>query len=197
MALDPAILGEPGTGNKRAVSTNKRYMQPTKKDLLGLLADVDRSVPERSKLVMVGAGDTAMTLLDLKPPAIHLDFTGPSADLAEFSRISAGVPNRGFQIHTWPDGLVFGQRLPEDYAKVSVRLSVDLARIDLRALQPLDIVVTKIERLTDDDVRDIKTCIRHFKLGKNQILKRARALQQVRDESRFERNLESVMSLFT
>ena len=85
-------------------------MQPTKKDLLGLLADVDRSVPELSKLVIVGAGDTAMTLLDLKPPAIHLDFTGPYADLAEFSRLSAGVPNRGFQIHMWPDGLVFGQR---------------------------------------------------------------------------------------
>ena len=172
-------------------------MQPTKKDLLGLLAEIDRSVPGGSKLVIVGAGDTAMALLDLKAPAMHVDLTGPYSDLAEFSRISAGVPHRGFQIHTWPDGLVFGQRLPEDYAKVSVSLGADLARIDLRALQPLDIVVTKIERLTDDDVRDIKTCIRQFKLGKNQILKRARALQQVRNESRFERNLESVMSLFT
>ena len=172
-------------------------MQPAKKDLLALLADIDRTVPAQSRLTIVGAGDTAMALLDLKPPAVHLDFTGPSRDLAEFSRASVGVPHRGFQIHTWPDGLVFSQRLPEDYARISLSVSADLARIDLRALQPLDIVVTKIERLTDDDVQDIRTCIRHYKLGKNQILKRARALQQVRDENRFERNLDSVMSLFT
>jgi len=57
-------------------------------------------------------------------------------------------------------------------------------------------VVTRIERLSETDMRDIKACIKQFKLGKNQISKRARALQHVGNESKFERNLEVVLGLY-
>lgn len=163
---------------------------------MDLLSAVDDAVPAHRTLTLVGAGDTAMALLDLKAPTTHLDFTGPDRDIAEFSRICANIPQRGFQIHTRTNGLVFGQQLPEDYLKASLKISAELARVDLRALQPLDIVITKIERLNDADVKDIKTCIKHFRLGKNQVIKRARALQQAGDEKKFERNLELVLSLY-
>ena len=171
-------------------------MPPTKQALLELLSEVDRAVPVQCTMTLVGAGDTAMALLDLKAPTIHLDFTGPDRDIIEFGRICANVSTRGFQVHVWTDGLVFGQQLPDDYLKASLKISTELARIDLRVLQPLDIVVTRIERLSDSDMRDIKVCIKHFRLGKNQILKRARALQQVGNEQKFERNLDSVLSLY-
>lgn len=171
-------------------------MLPIKQALLELLSAIDKALPAQCAMTIVGAGDTAMALLNLKIPSIHLDFTGPDRDIAEFSRICAIIPPRGFQIHTWSDGRVFGQHLPEDYLKASLKIGAELARIDLRALQPLDIVVTKIERLSDADMRDIKTCIKQFRLGKNQILKRARALQQVGNEKKFERNLESVLGLY-
>jgi hypothetical protein len=168
----------------------------SKQALLDLLRTVDKLVPAELTMTLVGAGDTAMALLDLKPPSVHLDFTGSDKDVSEFGRICHTIPTQGFQIHTWNNGLVFGNQLPSDYMKLSLPLSADLARMDLRALHPLDIVVSRIERLTDSDMHDIKTCVKVFKLGKNQISKRARALQLVRDESKFERNLDHVLSLF-
>jgi hypothetical protein len=171
-------------------------MAPSKQALLELLHEIDKRVPAENAMVLLGAGDTAMALLDLKAPSSHLDILGNDKDISEFSRICDAIPLQGFQIHTSTNGMVFGHQLPDDYLKVSVPITAGLARIDLRALHPLDIVVTRIERLSETDMLDIKACIKQFKLGKNQISKRARALQHVGNESKFERNLEVVLGLY-
>ena len=167
-------------------------MPQSKQSLLEFLRRIDRLV-QQNKITLVGAGDTAMALLDLKAPTDHLDFVGNQSDVSELRGICANIPAEGFHIHTWADGLVFGHQLAGDYLKSSMPASIELERIDLRALHPLDIVVTKIERLSESDIRDIMLCVKRFKLGKNQISKRARALQQVGNEARFERNLDSVL----
>jgi len=171
-------------------------MAPSKQALLELLHKVDKGVSAENAITLLGAGDTAMALLYLKAPSGHLDFVGNDKDILEFNRICAAIPMQGFQIHTSTNGMLFGHQLPDDYLKVSIRISAGLARIDLRALHPLDIVVTRIERLSETDMRDIKACIKQFKLGKNQISKRARALQHVGNESKFERNLYFVLGLY-
>lgn len=171
-------------------------MSPSRQDLLEFLQKIDRLVPEEIAMTLVGAGDTAMALLDMKPPTTHLDFAGNDKDISDFIRISAAVPAQGFQLHTWTNGLLFGHQLPDDYLKSSLQVDAGLEKIGLRALNPLDIVVTRIERLSDSDMSDIKACIKKFRLGKNQISKRARALQRVGNESRFERNLEYVLGLY-
>jgi hypothetical protein len=171
-------------------------MALSKHALLEFLHKVDEKVSTENAITLLGAGDTAMALLDLKAPSSHLDFVGNDKDISEFNRICAAIPMQGFQIHTTTNGMIFGHQLPDDYSKVSVPISAGLTRIDLRALHPLDIVVTRIERLSETDMRDIKACIRQFKLGKNQISKRARALQHVGNESKFERNLDFVLGLY-
>jgi hypothetical protein len=168
----------------------------SKQTLLEFLHSIDRLASPELGMTLVAVGDTAMALLGLKPPTAHLDFLGTSKDIAELERICTKVHSRDFQVHTWTDGTIFGNQLPDDYLKSSMPAGAGLARIDLRALHPLDIVVTKIERLSDSDMRDIRLCIRNFKLGKSQVSKRAKALQKVGDESRFERNLDYVMGLF-
>ena len=173
-----------------------RCMSQTKSALIDLLKAVDKEISPECTITLVGAGDTALALLDMKTPSVHLDFTGPEQDIAVFNQIGVTLPPRGFQVHTWDNGMVFGLQLPGDYLKTSLPVNAGLARINLRALHPLDIVVTRIEKLTENDMRDIKACIRQFKLGKNQITKRARALQQVGNESKFERNLEYVLGLY-
>ena len=171
-------------------------MRPHEHALTELLLKIEKEIPSENTLTLVGVGDTAMALLDLKAQTVHVDFTGEDQDMAEFSRICTNMRTAGFRIHTWKNGFVFGQQLPQDYLKASLPINAGLSRIDLRALHPLDLVVTRIERLSETDMRDIKVCIRQFKLGKNQISKRANALQRVGDESRFERNLDSVLGLF-
>ena len=51
-----------------------------KSGLLGLLEAVDAELTR--KITLVAAGGTAMTLLDLKPSTIDIDFTGPHEDIA-------------------------------------------------------------------------------------------------------------------
>lgn len=147
------------------------------------------------KITLVAAGGTAMTLLDLKPSTIDIDFTGPYDDIATFNKIQKGIPH-GFRIDTWTDGTVFSQVLPEDYLTRSITVKTKLKRIDLRALHPIDIVVTKIGRLNERDTQDIELCIRKFKLKKGQISKRAKMVQYAGNGMVYANNLEYVLKSF-
>ena len=123
------------------------------------------------KVTLVAAGGTAMTLLDLKPSTIDIDFTIPSCDLPEFERALKNNPP-GFKIDRWADGRVFCQSLPSDYLDKSIKIK-EYNHILLKALHPVDIVVTKIGRLDKRDIQDIETCIREFKISKEEITERA------------------------
>ena len=141
-----------------------------KKALLEFLEVLDNDLTK--KITLVAVGGTAMTLLDLKPSTIDIDFTIPSNDLPEFERALKGNPP-GFKIDRWADGYVFCQSLPSDYLDKSIKIK-EYDHIQLRALQPVDIIVTKIGRLNQRDIQDIETCIRKFKISKDEIIKRAK-----------------------
>lgn len=123
------------------------------------------------KITLVAAGGTAMTLLDLKPSTIDIDFTIPSSDLPEFERALKDNPP-GFKVDRWADGYVFCQSLPGDYLDKSIKIK-DYTHILLKALHPVDIVVTKIGRLNQRDIQDIEKCISKFKITKDEITARA------------------------
>jgi hypothetical protein len=112
-----------------------------------------------------------LTLLDLKPSTIDIDFTIPSSDLPEFERALKSNPP-GFKVDRWADGYVFCQSLPSDYLDKSIKIR-KYSHILLKALHPVDIVVTKIGRLNQKDIQDIETCIREFKISKDDITARA------------------------
>jgi hypothetical protein len=123
------------------------------------------------KSTLVAAGGTAMTLLDLKPSTMDIDFTIPSSDLPEFERALKNNPP-GFKVDRWTDGYVFCQSLPDDYLEKSIKIK-EYSHISLRALNPLDIIVTKIGRLNQRDIQDIETCIKAYKISKDDIKTRA------------------------
>lgn len=123
------------------------------------------------KVTLVAAGGTAMTLLDLQPSTIDIDFTIPSSDLPEFERALKSNPP-GFKVDRWADGYVFCQSLPSDYLDKSIKIK-EYSHILLKALHPVDMVVTKIGRLNQRDIQDIETCIREFKISKDDITARA------------------------
>lgn len=164
-----------------------------KSGLLWLLEAVDSEL--EGKITLVAAGGTAMTLLNLKPSTIDIDFTGPRNDIAQFNRIQRGIPH-GFKIDAWSDGRVFSQDLPDDYLKKSVAIKTKLKRIDLRALHPVDIIATKIGRLNDRDLQDIEACIKRFRLKKRQVEERARAVQYAGNEEVYVANLQNILRTF-
>jgi len=164
-----------------------------KTSLIDFLEILDKEVAKRITLVAVGG--TAMTLLDLKPSTIDIDFTIPSEDLEEFKDVLKKVPH-GFRIDYWTDGMVFTQILADDYLEKSIPIKTKLKNIDLKSLHPLDIVVTKAGRLDERDLQDIRNCIKKFKLTKDQIRNRGKDVQYIGHEENYEINLNYVLKKF-
>ena len=95
----------------------------------------------------------------------------------------------GFKVDCWKDGMVFSQILPDDYLKRSIPIRT-LKHIDLRSLNPIDIVVTKIGRLDARDKEDIEATVKKFKLKKSQIMTRAGQVKYVGREENYRINLD-------
>jgi CheY-like chemotaxis protein len=60
------------------------------------------------KITLVAAGGTAMTLLDLKPSTINIDFTIPGCDRTEFEQALKSNPP-GYKVDRWTAGCVLCQ----------------------------------------------------------------------------------------
>jgi hypothetical protein len=162
------------------------------RQLIEFLEEVEKSLPR--KITLVAAGGTAMTLYKLKASTIDVDFTGPGEDIELFRR-AASLVQSGFKVDSWKDGQVFSQALPSDYLANSALIK-RLKNIELRALSPIDIVVTKIGRLDARDAEDIKACIAARKLKKREIINRAKKVQVAGKEDLYEYNLASVIKEF-
>lgn len=160
--------------------------------LMAFLQEVEMEL-ERS-ITLVAAGGTAMTLLDLKTTTKDIDFTAPKVDADEF-RAKEKLVQHGLTVQCYNDGLVFSQILPEDYLTRSIPIEV-VGRIALRALDPVDIVVTKIGRLNQRDIEDIGDCINKRGLEKGEIIERAWQVEYVGRQENYDWNLEYVVKRF-
>jgi hypothetical protein len=148
------------------------------------------------RITLVAVGGTAMTLLDLKLSTIDIDFTVPAEDLLEFDRVLKNNPP-GFRVDRWPNGYVFCQYLPDDYLEKSVKIK-EFKHVSLWAIQPVDIIVTKIGRLDDRDIQDIGDCIRKTNVSEAEIKARAKLVIQTyagREED-YRHNLDAVIERF-
>ncbi len=128
------------------------------------------------QIILVAAGGTAMTLLDLKPSTIDIDFTIPGCDRLEFEQALKNNPS-GYKVDRWTDGCIFCQTLPKDYLEKSIKIK-EFSHIVLRALQPVDIIVTKIGRLNARDLQDIEACIKKVNVSEAEIRERAMLVVQ-------------------
>ena len=128
------------------------------------------------KITLVAAGGTAMTLLDLKPSTIDIDFTIPVCDRVAFEQAMKNNPP-GYKVDRWTDGCIFCHTLPNDYLEKSIKIK-EFNRVSLRALQPVDIIVTKIGRLNARDMQDIEVCVNKAKVSEAIIKERAMLVVQ-------------------
>jgi len=168
-------------------------MSVDKTELPGFLEEVDKELERR--IVLVAVGGTAMTVLGAKPSTIDIDFTLPSDDIDEFQRVLDIIPH-GFMVHCFHDGVIFSQILPEDYLARSSIVKRTMKNVELRALNPVDIVVTKIGRLDGRDKEDIQRCIEKFSLSRNHIVERAKRVEYVGRQENYEINLKYVLENF-
>jgi len=134
-----------------------------KNDLLKWLEGVEKRLSKRVMLIAVGG--TAMTLLGLKPSTRDIDFCVSSEDKDTFKK----ALDKEFVVDVFVDGYIFSEQLPDDYVEKSKRF-VDIGKIELRVLDPVDIVVTKAARLNARDEEDISVLAK--KVKKEEVVKR-------------------------
>ncbi|MGC1131429.1 MAG: DUF6036 family nucleotidyltransferase [Nitrososphaeraceae archaeon] len=166
-------------------------MSLDKNRLFEFLEEIDKELD--FEITLVAVGGTALTLLDVKPSTIDIDFTVPNY-FEEFRDFLLTL-SHGFKIDLYHDSMVFTQILPEDYLKKSKLIKTpQLKKISLRSLDPIDIVVTKIGRLNDRDKQDIDICIKNFRLKKADIIKRANSVEHADSEDNYQANLQIVLN---
>ncbi len=167
-------------------------MSLDKRRLIQFLQAVDEVLEEDITLVAVGG--TALTLLDLKPSTRDVDFTGPGPSVHAFREALDQLPH-GFKVDTWWDGYVFTTRLPADYTERARELDTqeDLVALRLLVLDPVDLVLTKVDRLDERDLEDIRTTVAAFEVTEGALRERASHLEHVANEENFAYHLELVL----
>jgi len=125
---------------------------------------------------------------------LDVGFTGPADDVDSF-RKAVNATQPGFRVDVWPNGQVFSQLLPDDYLRKS-KLIRSLKNIDLKALAPVDIVVTKAGRLDRRDMDGIEACIRKFKITRDSIVRRGKQVEYPGNQDVYDYNLGVVTTKF-
>ena len=147
-----------------------------KRGLLEFLSIVDERLEEAIELTAVGG--TAMTLLGIKESTRDIDFNADGRSFDNFREAISKIPH-GLRIDLYSGGMVFSQQLPEDYVGKRLPIKTGLKRIKVYALNPIDIVATKIGRLNERDLEDIRDCIKKYGIAKGEIGKRASQTEYV------------------
>jgi len=169
-------------------------MEIGKGKLIAFLREVDKHLSRKIKIIAVGG--TAMTLLELKPSTIDIDFELPHEDVEEFENATKMFAHGIKKIDTFSDGLIFSQQLPDDHLEKIIPVKIHFNNIQLYSLHPIDIVVTKIGRLESKDIQDIGACIKKFKLTKNEVKNGAKAVDYIGREENYKINLRHVLDRF-
>ena len=138
----------------------------TKNNLIDWLKEIDKNLDKKISLIAVGG--TAMTLLGLKPSTRDIDFCVEKG-LKEFKELAK---KSKFIVDIFTGGYIFSEQLPEDYIDKSIKMELNLNKVELRTLSLIDIVLTKAARYNARDEEDIATLAKTKKINKKELEKR-------------------------
>lgn len=134
-----------------------------KNNLLEWLKRIDNKL--KNKITIIAIGGTAITLLGFKSSTIDIDFCISSKEKDNFEK----ALDKKFHVHIFTDGYIFSEQLPDDYIEKSKNI-LKLKNITLKALNPIDIIITKTARLNARDEEDIQVLARY--VNKNELIER-------------------------
>lgn len=130
-----------------------------KNELLTWLAEKDKFL--NKEIIIIAVGGTAMTLLGLKSSTIDIDFCLSHADKKIFEKL-LDKKDKIWKIDLFTDGYIFSEQLPPDYIDRAKEIK-RMKYIILKALDPVDIIITKAARLNARDEEDIAALVKFVK----------------------------------
>lgn len=164
-----------------------------KTQLLSLLQAIGQNLPHKVRINAVGG--TALTLLGVKSVTIDVDFDLNSVDCQVVKKVLEQL-QPGYRIDLFENGMIFSQQLPEDYLKHCVAIPTKLENIELYAISPVDVIVSKAGRLNERDIQDIKAVIEKFSVKKKEISKRGEKVGYAGNDKLYLQNLQTVLAFF-
>jgi len=168
-------------------------MQLLKNDILIFLDTLNSKL--KRKITLIAVGETAMVLLDIKKSTDDMDFNIPlEIDYKEFQKIINEIGPE-IKIDYYTSNMIFSEVLPTDYIKIAIKCNVHFDMIDLYALNPIDIICSKISRLNESDIEDIKACISYSKFTKSQIKERAMQYERAGNDQLYYDNLQVALEI--
>ena len=165
-----------------------------KQSLLSFIGAIDEEL--KTPMNVTAVGGTAMTLLDLKNSTQDVDFELETKEEREKFNQAVKITETGYKVDTCIDGMIFFQQLPDDFRQKSIPVKTAFKNIRLFALHPLDIVVTKLNRMNERDIEDIGACIKKKKLTRAQVAKRANEVYYEGNQENAEYQIEWTLKKF-
>ena len=159
-------------------------------ELLAFLKELDSEFTRPVRLNAVGG--TALTLLDVKPSTIDVDFDATKTDRVELERVLNRL-NPGFKVDLYSDGYIFALQLPRDYLDKCRKIGAPFKNITLYAIAPIDLIVSKAARLNNRDINDIKLTERKFGPKKAEIKRRAKLVGNIVNPENYAKNIIYVL----
>ncbi len=161
----------------------------TDKELLELIEEIDPYLPSSVKIIAVGG--TAMTLQQLKTSTIDVDFDIPNHEEYEafkrtleklgFQNIRPGASNlkviapNGIILDIFSKNYIFCVQLIEPVDSIEIK---KYKKIELHAINPYDLIITKTARSDTRDYEDIAALAQASKIDYTHLYKRYKASMQ-------------------
>lgn len=167
-----------------------------KNELMKYLEEIDKNIKQEVTLIAVGG--TATTMLGLKEATKDVDFCTPTRKEQSIVKAAAEKVKGKIRIDLFSEGYIFSVQLPDNYAKMAKQSDFKFKRLTLKILHPVDIIVSKTDRLSERDAEDIKALIKKKRVSKKKLEQRYRkAIKSVPGKrENFEYNSKQVLELF-
>ena len=150
------------------------------KGLMDFLSEFNRHLPRKMKIFALGG--TALTLLGKKASTRDIDLCFASENerksfvkTLQTLGYRLDIPNKlighGIAIDVYSDGYIFCVQLPPDYTEKAKKIR-EMGKIDLYALAPIDLIITKTARFNDRDREDLAVLFENYEVDQKELLHR-------------------------
>lgn len=157
-------------------------MEIKDKELLEIILEFDKYLTRKIKIIAIGG--TALTLLAKKDSTKDVDFCFVTQNnLNNFKILSKRLgyeiqsPNRlcknEILIDLYSNGYIFAVQLESDYLERALFIK-KFSNIEIFALSPIDLVITKTARLNQRDVGDIEVILKNYNINQSELFERYR-----------------------
>ncbi|MBI2137918.1 hypothetical protein HYU12_05405 [Candidatus Woesearchaeota archaeon] len=139
-------------------------------DLMQYLQKIDNELKE--KITLIAVGGTAMTLLGLKDSTKDVDFCTESKKEQGVIKAASEKVDNQTRIDLFSEGYIFSVQLPDDYVTRAKTVKESFKNLKLKILHPIDIIVSKTDRLNERDIEDIEALIKKKRITKTKLQQR-------------------------